>query len=47
MEWGIGPGDMHIATLIGLGQWVGYLMWLAENVLNRVPRVLYIEYIWS
>ena len=26
MEWGLGPGDMHIATLIGLKQWVGYLI---------------------
>ena len=26
MERGLGPGDMHIATLIGLGQWAGYLM---------------------
>ena len=26
MERGIGPGDMHISTLIEMGQWVGYLM---------------------
>ena len=26
MEQGLGPGDMHIDTLVGLVQWVGYLM---------------------
>ena len=26
MEWGIGPEDIHIDNLLGLGQWVGYLM---------------------
>ena len=33
MERGIGLGDMHIATLIGLGQWVGYLMPPRQNSL--------------
>ena len=26
MEQGIDTGDMYIFNLIGLGQWVGYLM---------------------
>ena len=33
MERRIGPGYMHIATLI-LGKWVGYLMGAREHSLN-------------
>ena len=31
MDRGIGTGDMHISTLIGMGQWVGYLMFPQEH----------------
>ena len=26
MDRGLGTGDMHIANLIGMGQWADYLM---------------------
>ena len=37
MEWGFDPGDMHIATLVKLVQWVGYL--IAPG--NTVPSMAY------
>ena len=33
MERGIGLGDIHIAVLIGMGQWVGYLIGSPQNLL--------------
>ena len=48
MERGLGPGGMHIATSVGLGQWVGYLMGphpgklVNFNFLNTAMNVFYL-----
>ena len=47
MERGIGMGGMHIANLIKVGQWVGYLMPPRQNYLNltsstQLPKMSYL-----